>query len=178
MSTNTAAPAPVLPLPFVRGTPVGDGREDFDFLFGTWRVANRKLADMLDPACTEWAEFATTGTAHPVLDGLGNIDSVVAPADGPLAGFQGFTLRLFDPERRRWRIWWCSTNRPGTLDTPMEGGFADGVGVFHGTDTVAGQPVHVRFRWHPGTTAARWEQEFSRDGGATWYRNWIMDFSR
>jgi hypothetical protein len=149
-----------------------DGRHDFDFLFGTWHVANRKLADMLDPDCTDWREFATTGTAHPILDGLGNIDTVVR------ADFQGFTLRLFDPERGVWRIWWCSTNRPGVLDDPMEGRFDDGVGLFHGTDTIAGQPIDVRFHWTPGTAAARWSQDFSRDGGATWWTSWVMDFTR
>ncbi len=178
MSTIPAVLAPVLPVPFVRGDPVRDGREDFDFLFGTWRVANRKLADMLDPSCTEWREFATTATAHPILDGLGNIDSVVAPADRADPGFQGFTLRLFDPAERLWRIWWCSTTRPGVLDTPVEGRFADGAGVFHGTDTVAGRPLHVRFHWRPGTSAARWSQDFSRDGGTTWWTTWVMDFTR
>jgi hypothetical protein len=178
MSSIPAVLASVLPVPFVRGTPVGDGREDFDFLFGTWRIANRKLTDALDPDCTEWLEFATTGTAHPILDGLGNIDSVVAPSDGPLAGFQGFTLRLFEPGQRLWRIWWSSTNRPGVLDEPMEGRFTDGTGVFHGVDTIAGQRIDVRFNWTPGASAARWSQDFSRDGGATWWTTWIMDFTR
>jgi hypothetical protein len=163
MSTTHALPT--------RDTPVGDGREDFDFLFGTWQVANRKLADMLDPDCTEWLEFTTTGTARPILGGLGNVDSVVR------ADFEGFTLRLFDPQRRLWRIWWSSTNRPGVLDAPMEGRFADGTGLFHGTDVVAGEPVDVRFHWRPGATAARWSQDFSRDG-RTWWTTWVMDFAR
>ena len=29
----------------------------------------------------------------------------------------------------------------------------------------------------PGT-AARWEQAFSADGGATWEVNWVMEFTR
>lgn len=173
MSTIPEVLAPVLPEPFVRGEPVGDGREDFDFLFGTWKVVNRKLADVLDPGCTEWLEFATTGTAHPILGGLGNIDSVVSPA-----GFQGFTLRLFEPEQRLWRIWWCSTNRPGVLDSPMAGRFTDGAGLFHGVDTVAGQQIDLRFHWRQGATTARWSQDFSRDAGATWWTTWIMDFTR
>lgn len=164
----------LLPTPFVRGTPVGDGREDFDFLFGTWQVAHRKLADMMDPGCTDRLEFTTTGTAHPILGGLGNIDSVVAPD----SDFQGFTLRLFDPDQRLWRIRWCSTTRPGVLDPPVEGRFTDGAGLFQGTDVVAGEAVDVRYHWQPGTDAARWSQDFSRDGGATRWTNWIMDFSR
>ncbi len=30
---------------------------DFDFLPGRWDVANRKLANPLDPGSTEWHEF-------------------------------------------------------------------------------------------------------------------------
>jgi hypothetical protein len=163
---------PVLPVPLVRDAHVGDGREDFDFLFGTWHVAHRKLAVMVDPACTDWLEFDSTGTAHPILGGLGNIDTVVSP------DAQGFSLRLFDPARRLWRIWWTSTNQPGVLDPPVEGRFTDGVGLFEGPDVVAGVPVVMRFHWRPGPTTARWSQEFSRDGGATWWTNWIMDFTR
>jgi hypothetical protein len=33
---------------------------------------NSELADPLDPQGTEWAEFQTTGTAQPVLGGLGS----------------------------------------------------------------------------------------------------------
>jgi hypothetical protein len=147
---------------------------DFDFLPGVWRVANRKLSDTLDPACTEWAEFESTSEARVILGGLGNIDTFHA------AGYDGFSLRLFDPGADVWRIWWSSTARPGRLDPPVDGRFgADGRARFEGDDVLEGVPIRVRFDWSDITeTSARWEQAFSFDGGRTWKANWIMELTR
>jgi hypothetical protein len=42
---------------------------------------------------------------------------------------EGLTLRLYDPQSHRWRIYW--TNRKtGTLDPPMIGEFRKGRGEF------------------------------------------------
>jgi hypothetical protein len=42
-----------------------------------------------------------------------------------------------------------------------------------------GRPILVRFTWsRVMTRTPRWEQSFSADGGETWERNWIMDFTR
>ena len=112
---------------------------------------------MVDPGCTDWLEFPTTCTAHPVLGGLGNVDTVVR------ADFQGVTLRLFDPGRQLWRIWWSSTARPGRLDPPVEGRFsAPDRARFETEDVLDGVPIKVRFDWSDITAdAARWEQSFS-----------------
>ena len=80
---------------------------DFDFLPGRWNVHNRKLVNTLDPACDEWEEFEATSTAFSMLDGGGNHDHFHAP------DYEGFSLRLYDPSRDVWRIWWSSTARPG-----------------------------------------------------------------
>ena len=155
-----------------------DGRTDFDFLFGRWTIHNRKLADVLDPDCTEWVEFPARGEARPILAGLGNIDSFIAADVAGTGPYEGMTLRLFDPQAGVWRIWWASTRQPGHLDVPMEGRFVDGHGVFHCDDVLNGQPVKVRFDWTPGDVSARWEQAFSYDGGQTWRPNWVMVFTR
>ena len=158
---------------------VADGRADFDFIFGHWRVHNRKLADVADPDCTEWVEFGATSCAEPILDGLGHVDRIWANAPGGGEPFEGFTLRLFDPRARVWRIWWASSRRPGHLDSPVEGSWTGGRGRFACDEVVNGQPVKVRFEWrHDSASTARWEQAFSYDGGTTWQTNWIMELTR
>ncbi|MEU4419681.1 hypothetical protein AB0F81_03585 [Actinoplanes sp. NPDC024001] len=156
-----------------------DGRGDFDFLFGQWTVRHRRIADVLDPECTEWREFDSTCEARPVLGGIGNVDTLSATLPDGLP-MEGMSLRLYDPEADLWRIWWSSTTRPGRLDPPVEGRFRDGVGVFLGPDTIGGRPALVRYRWSMITpTSARWEQDFSYDDGATWDPvNWVMTFVR
>jgi len=68
---------------------------------------------------------------------------------------------------------------PLTIDVPMRGTFAGGVGTFMCEDVFEGHPIQVRFLWSRITEeSARWEQAFSADGGGTWETNWIMDFAR
>lgn len=156
-----------------------DGRADFDFLFGRWRVRNRKLADTADPGCTRWVEFDAAAEVEPVFGGLAHIDRFRAEAPPDGIPFEGLTLRQFDPEAARWRIWWASSRRPGHLDAVMEGAWADGRGIFLGTDTVGGRPVDLRFEWtNESPSTARWQQSFSFDGGGSWLPNWTMDLTR
>jgi len=156
-----------------------DGRNEFDFIFGRWIVRNRKLVDVTDPTCGEWVEFEAHSEATPVLDRYGHVDRmyVTDPPDGE--SFEGFTLRLFDPATRTWRIWWSSTRAPGILDPPVEGRFEAARGVFESEDEIAGHRVVVRFEWLTANTdAPRWQQSFSYDGGQTWKLNWVMDLQR
>jgi hypothetical protein len=155
-----------------------DGRHDFDFILGRWRIQNRKLIDMLDPSCEEWAEFQATSDARPLLHGLGNIDTFSTDALPPGDSYEGVALRLFDPETHLWRIWWASTRNPGHLDPPLEGRFGDdGRGQFLGADVVDGRPCKVRFDWQQAGPT-RWQQAFSYDDGASWRTNWVMTFTR
>src|SRR6478672_6588680 len=125
---------------------------DFDFLLGSWNVANRMLRRRL-AGSDDWEEFAATAVVRPILDGLGNEDVFRTEHDG---GFVGMSFRFFDPEKRRWSIYWADSRRPGELDPPVVGCFT----------------------WSRGTTESpRWEQAFSDDGGRTWETNWVMDFA-
>ena len=148
---------------------------DFDFWFGSWDVRNRRLTRRL-AGSDDWEEFAATVVARPLLDGVGNEDEFRTDHAG---GFVGMSFRFFDPERRRWSIYWADSRRPGELDPPVFGAFSGDVGVFEGEDVHRGRPILVRFTWSGVTTPTpRWEQAFSDDGGRTWETNWVMEFTR
>ncbi|MFG2627332.1 hypothetical protein [Streptomyces sp. NPDC048473] len=146
---------------------------DFDFLIGTWDVTNRRRTDFLDEA-SAWEEFPAVSHASRHFDGGANFDEI----DFLGQGHCGLTLRLYDPEREQWSLYW-SSSRTGALFPPVVGRFEDGRGEFHGDDTHDGKEVRVRFIWS-GITAqsARWEQAFSLDGGESWLTNWIMELAR
>jgi hypothetical protein len=126
-----------------------DGRQDFDFLHGDWRILNRKLENPLAEDPGEWLEFEATMETRPILGGLGCIDTYSAPDFPGRPGFHGFGLRLFDPNEKVWRIWWASTVGDGHLDPP---------------DITS--------------VSAVWEQSFSFDDGATWDANWTTRHAR
>jgi len=159
----------------------GDGRHDFDFFLGEWRIANRKLADPLaeGPESRTWLEFEATAKAAPILAGLGNHNTYSAPGFPGCPDFHGFALRLFDPGTGLWRIWWASTIGPVHLDTPVVGRFINGEDRFECDDILDGRAAKVRFDWKGITTSsARWEQSFSFDDGRTFDTNWVMEFTR
>jgi len=151
-----------------------DGARDFDFWFGRWKVRNRRLKERLVGA-RDWEEFDAVVECHPVLGGLGNVDSFDTDWGG---GFRGMSLRLFDPAAKRWSIWWAS-DRTGRLEPPVSGAFEAGVGRFHGRDRHGDTPVLVRFVWSDvSATGAKWEQAFSIDEGRSWETNWVMHMTR
>ena len=164
--------------------PRNDGRHDFDFLHGRWRIRNERLKQRLAGA-TDWEIFDATQVCQPLLGGMGNVDDFVSEWTRPGTDerFIGMTLRLFSPESRQWSIYWAG-NHDGVLDPPMTGAFADEAdgtrtGTFFGTDEHEGRPVRVRFRWSQASAnTAHWQQAFSIDDGVTWETNWHMWFRR
>ncbi|HEY7017821.1 MAG TPA: hypothetical protein VH297_05080 [Gaiellaceae bacterium] len=156
-----------------------DGRHHFDFFFGTWRQRNRKRVRPLVKGDPEWVEFDSASEARPIVAGLGNVDTFKAPRFPGRPGFEGFSLRLFEPETGLWRIWWASTVGQGQLEPPVVGRFRDGIGLFECDDVLEGVPLRVRFTWKDITdTSATWEQAFSFDGGETWDTNWTTESRR
>jgi hypothetical protein len=156
-----------------------DGRHDFDFFIGSWQQENRKRVKPLVPDDDEWVEFESFSEARPILGGLGNVDTFSAPQFPGRPGFEGFSLRLFEPETGLWRIWWASTVGSGHLDPPVLGRFDDGVGLFECDDELEGVALRVRFTWKDITSvSAVWEQSFSFDDGATWDANWTTRHAR
>jgi hypothetical protein len=156
--------------------PVPSAPTDFDFLIGRWRVAHRRLRLRL-AGCTEWEQFAGTSHASALLGGFGNVDDNWL--DLPGGPYRAVSLRAFDVATGQWSIWWLDGRRPDHLDTPVRGGFSNGVGHFYADDVLDGRPIRVRFTWSAITAdSARWEQAFSPDGGASWETNWVMAFER
>ena len=151
-----------------------DGRHDFDFIHGRWQVHNERLMQRLTGS-DEWEVFFALDECRPLLDGTGNLEQFHTEWND---GYEGLTLRLYDPVAQEWRIHWAS-NRSGRLDPPMSGRFEQGVGTFHGDDTHEGRAVKVRFQWsRSSANSAHWQQAFSVDGGASWETNWHMWFRR
>jgi hypothetical protein len=152
-----------------------DPQTDFDFIFGSWKVHNRRLLSPLTGSTT-WVEFDGTSVARPVWGGRANMDEF--EAESPSGHIQGMSLRLYNPATRQWSIYWANSAR-GTLDVPVIGGFENGRGEFYDQELFEGRAIYVRYVWSDITErSARWEQAFSPDGGKTWETNWIMDFTR
>ena len=148
----------------------------FDFLFGSWRIENRRRTGLLAET-TEWETFTAHGTCRPILGGIGNIEDF-RPDWPARPGFEGGAVRIYDPEREEWSIHWFDNVRCAVFP-PMVGRFQDGVGEFFGDDVADGRPVRVRFRWSPvSDSRAEWEQAISTDGGESWDTDWTMSFSR
>lgn len=152
-----------------------DGRNDFDFLVGTWKVHHRMLKARLKGS-TEWIEFEGETVLRKILNGIGNIDdNIIHMPSGPV---HAISLRLFNPASKEWSIFW-STDKTGTLDIPMVGKFKDGHGEFYAQEVNDGKRVYSRFIWsRTDTNSPQWEQALSADGGRTWETNWIMEFIR
>lgn len=154
-----------------------DGRADFDFLMGRWKVHHRRLKERLKGS-NEWEEFEGTLVCQKVLGGLGNIDEGTLPRE---SGFvRGMTVRLFDPKARQWSLYWADSVNGWNWSLPQIGSFKDGRGEFYAHEPFGeGKYIFSRYIWSTFTeTSCRWEQAFSTDGGKTWETNWIMDFVR
>ena len=157
-------------------TKITDGSHDFNFVFGHWKIHNRKLWHPLTGS-REWYEFESTSTERPVMDGLGNLEQYDAPST-PKGPIHAVAMRLYDENSGQWSIYWAPKGS-GAFGIPTVGSFKDGVGTFYDRESYNGHPIVVRFTWtHDGPSSCRWEQAFSGDDGVTWEVNWIMEFTR
>lgn len=79
--------------------------KDFDLLVGTWDSVQRRLKDYLDG--DEWEEFEGVSNFRLLKDGWAHFDEV----EFPTVGTAGLTIRLFDPAREEWSIYWASSRK-------------------------------------------------------------------
>ena len=149
---------------------------DWRWLVGNWDVWHRRLKERL-VGDTDWEEFPGKSALWLAMGGQATVDDNII--DLPGGSYRGLTLRAFDPAARKWSIWWLDGRTPTRIDPPVLGDFEGGSGTFLGRDTLRGQPITMRFRWHDIHTARPWwEQAFSADDGASWEVNWRNYFTR
>jgi hypothetical protein len=154
---------------------VHDGRNDFDFLIGTWDSRQRRLRERLKGSGS-WEEFPAKLEVRKVLGGLGNFDELVMERESGV--MRGATLRLYDLNSHQWSIYWADGIH-GTMGVPEVGGFKDGRGEFYAHEPFEGRMIFSRFIWTPiSEDACRWEQAFSEDACQTWETNWVAHFIR
>ena len=152
-----------------------DGRHDFDFDFGSWKLHAERLQHPLTGS-TSWTPLDGTVTVHKLFDGSGNYAEVAA--EGPSGRVEILALRLYNPETRQWSLYFANPGGTG-LGTPLVGDFKDGRGDFYGQDEIGGRVIQIRFSFLPGSGGeAHSEQAFSTDGGKSWEVNWINTYTR
>lgn len=143
---------------------------EFDFLTGEWRIQQRRLK-----APGDWDVFEGEATCWSILNGVAHVEELRIPA----RDFSGMGLRTLDAANGVWLDYWMNAKVgvPGSAGTP--GRFVDGVGNFDAEDVEDGAPVIWRGCWDQITgDSHRWRQGVSRDGGASWDWNWIMEWTR
>lgn len=152
-----------------------DHQHDFDFEFGTWKAHLHRLLKPLSGSNT-WTDYDGTSILYPVWNGRANIGELELA--NATASIEGMTYRLYDPQKRRWSIYFANS-RFGRLGTPMIGRFTNGRGEFYGQDQFDGKPIVVRFIFDEmASRSFRLVQSFSADGGRTWEPNWIATFEK
>ena len=140
-------------------TTASDGRHDFDFEIGTWT---------LSPG----------GADHVVRELWFGATIAQLIVSKPTPHVRGSLLKLYDPARRVWNIYWADAG-DGSLSSPLTGRFRDGVGTFVGIDTSGGTRASIRIVYdHIAQRSFRTLQSESTDGGNTWSRPTVKTYAR
>ena len=158
-------------------TQIKDGRADFDFLIGEWKVKHQRLRERMT-GCIEWDEFEGHSSGiRKTLNGVGHFEEATMYRE--TGTVLGYTVRLFNPTSQEWSIYWADSVHASSLTNPQIGKFDGDRGEFYAHEPHNGKYIFSRFIWTINSEdSARWEQAFSADGGRTWETNWIMDFER
>ena len=142
----------------------------FDFWIGAWDVNLR----MIQPD-NSWKDSVKAKVEiYPILDGKAILELWDSKP------IKGFSLRHFDPQKKKWVLYlnWPNNGRSniGSLEGEFRHGRGEFFSKFKGKD---GKEILSRYTFCDITPASlRWDDAFSNDGGKTWTNNWIMEFSR
>lgn len=152
-----------------------DGKNDFDFIIGEWKVSNKRLKKRLC-ACEDWISFEADYKSWHVLNGLGNVDEM--KLDNGQELFYGMSIRMFNPQNNEWTIYWADSDHPEIgLKVQVTGRFDDGIGVFYGEEIYQNKLFKLRFIWKSiNPDHAAWEQAYFDENKTEWETNWTMDF--
>jgi hypothetical protein len=159
-----------------------DGSQDFDFLYGSWLMHNRRLKGRPFTGSKDWVAFDSTDHCEPLPGGLGNED--VFRTDQFFGkGFVGLTIRLYDKQTGLWRIYWIDNKTShGDAGQPNIGRFKGNVGIFDERLTRDGKAVIDRYTWtkygRNSKIAAHFEESMSQDNGTTWETFFVNDLVR
>ena len=155
--------------PAVASAPVVGKPGDFDFLTGEWKISHRRLK-----APGEWDVFEGEATCWSIIGGVGHVEELRIPA----RDFSGAGLRFLDLETKVWSDFWVNAKSGALGAAGLTGGFVGGVGMFTTDDKDAdGKPLKYAGIWDQITGRShRWRQGVSKDGGATWDYNWLMEW--
>jgi hypothetical protein len=146
--------------------------KQFDFLEGEWNAICRFLRPN-----GSWGEGPGTLKATKVLDGCVSMEFFEGPYHGTI--IKGLGLRAFNPKTSEWEHTWTDTSAPGSFLVwrgRFEGGAIDLYGQWKDE---TGRQIRSRLTWSRITAGtAHWESHRSRDGGKTWTKHWVIDFTR
>ncbi|MDF1838585.1 MAG: hypothetical protein P1V35_12015 [Planctomycetota bacterium] len=147
-----------------------DPASQFDFWIGEWSVQNRHIQED-----NSWREGdVTRARITPVCGGTALLEEWAGPLHGNF--MNGFSLRSFDPIQDQWTILLFWTVDGDGAFGRMRGGFRHGRGEFHSSTKGA-----ERTRYSFSDTlpqSVRWDEAYTKDGGRTWFTDWIMEFRR
>lgn len=147
---------------------------EFDFWVGEWDVLLRIKQDDQTWKDSRYAQ----ANIYRVLGGKAILELWDEKVEGP--GIRGFSLRLYDHEQGHWVLYlnWPGPNRSAM--GRLTGEFRHGRGEFFST-RMADDSTEIISRYtfsDISPQSLRWDDAYSRDGGATWSNSWIMEFSR
>lgn len=152
---------------------------EFDFWIGDWDIRQKILRQD-----GTWLELDAETSVAATLDGCALVEhwtgSVQFFWEGMQAPepMQGLSVRAFDPESRKWHIYWMDTRTP-SFGSPYTGAFDSGRGeFFREWETPQGSRTG-RITFSDMTAdAVRWELAVSSDAGDSWTPLWIMEMRR
>lgn len=158
-----------------RGVAPRDGRHDFDYLVGSWKIHLKRLTNPLTGS-KRWVEFDGKVVCRKMWGGRGELEQFDVDSPEKHIVIHGLTIRLYDPKTRQWHIYWSNAEQAVIEWPPVEGHFTNGRGEFYDEEDFEGRPILVRYLWtRTDTSSPHFEQSYSADWGKTWEVNWMTD---